>query len=152
MVAHLYAHMANTACLFSFPNFKRKKLFASGMLETRNNIPTVSSKFWQKRAEEWDKPLACQPSAIYSETCASVDPAQQLSVMSEFLQRWMMVQRLCFARMLLYLSHNAGNCWSSFLIYRGNIKWEHLLIHDSFITGLDSTLIMRRAVSVCSSL
>lgn len=43
-----------------------------------------------------------------------------------------------------------GTCWSSFQIYRDDPKWEHLLIHDSVISGLYFTLVGHTAMGLCA--
>lgn len=134
---------------FNLQRQKRQKFSDSGILKAANNILTVSYKIWQKKAMEWGRP--CQPFMIYSEMWALEDPAPQQSVISEFLQWRMIVQRLCFAHTLLDLFYHADICWSSFLIYWDNLKWEHLLIHDYFfIAGLDSILNRPPVTSVFS--
>ena len=46
--------------------------------------------------------------------------------------------------------HSHGTCWSSFQIYRDDPKWEHLLIHDSVISGLYFTLVGHTAMGLCA--
>lgn len=151
MLAHL--HLKNKMFRGYFPTYisqdKRDKKFSdSRILKAAKNILTVSSKFWQKKAMEWGRP--CQPFMIYSEMWALEDPAPQQSVISEFLQWRMKVQRLCFAHTLLDLFYHADICWSSFLIYRDNLKWEHLLIHDFFLLLVLIQLFIDLQLWVCS--
>lgn len=152
MTAHLYEYMVNTTCSYSFLNFKRDKTSLTVGCWRQEIIywlcPPNSDK---RRLGNGTGPWHVSP-LWYIQKCVlqRTQPNSYPSWVNSYSSGWW-----CRGYALLtcsYLLHHAGNCWSSFLIYRDNIKWEHLLIHDSFITGLDSTLIMHTTVSVCCGL
>lgn len=149
-VAKQHAHMT----LFDSGNM-------SGHWRQANAQLTASSKFWQKKAvflswiwrslwngtglvsPLWHSVKKCGLQRIQPSSYRYCPPQRESN--SEFLQCRTMVQRWSFARVLLGLVYHAGLVfWST--ERRPDMRTSVLLIHDSIISGLESTLVRHTAV------